>query len=205
MSIKLFLRALPISVIVFSICFMSCLETEIKTEVEMDVEKPAVGIGDKIPGFRANDDMGNVWKLEDNLGSAYLIVYFYPAAMTGGCTLQACSYRDNSAELKDLDVAVVGVSGDSVNNLKIFREAHDLNFGLLSDVDGEIAALFGVPVKEGGSITRSVAGKDVSMVRSYTTSRWTFVLDSKGTIVYKDTEVHAENDSKDVIEFLQTL
>ncbi len=125
--------------------------------------------------------------------------------MTGGCTLQACSYRDNSDTLDDLDVTVVGISGDSVNNIRIFKEVYDLNFTLLSDVNGEIARIFGVPLKEGGTFTSSIEGQEVSLERAYTTARWTFVLDRGGKIIYRDTDVNAENDSRTVIEFLKTL
>jgi thioredoxin-dependent peroxiredoxin len=202
---KILLRLILLSVVVISVWYKSSAKTETETVTVPDQKESVIGIGHRVTGFSANDDMGNVWKLADNLGSSYLIVYFYPAAMTGGCTLQACSYRDHSTELEDLDVEVVGVSGDSVNNLKIFRDAHDLNFTLLSDIDGGIAGLFGVPVKEGGAITRTVGGVDVSMIRAYTTSRWTFILDSEGKIIYKDTDVQAGNDSIDVIEFLRAI
>ena len=196
------LRLTLFSLVILSVFFMNCAETEEPVTVQ---EESVIGIGAQVSGFRANDDNGNVWKSDDHLGSSYLIVYFYPAAMTGGCTLQACSYRDNSSELNDLDVEVVGVSGDSINNLRIFREAHNLNFTLLSDINGVIAGIFGVPLKDGGTITRTVDGAEVSLERSYTTSRWTFILDKAGKIIYKDTEVNAENDSKNVIEFIRTL
>ena len=66
----------------------------------------AVEVGDKAPVFNANDDQGNLWKSSDYVGKNYLVVYFYPAAMTGGCTKQACSFRDNKATLKDEGIEV---------------------------------------------------------------------------------------------------
>ena len=165
----------------------------------------ALEIGDKAPNFSANDDKGDLWKLDDYLAKKYVIVYFYPAAMTGGCTKQACSYRDNKADLADLDVEVVGVSGDAVNNLKLFKEVHDLNFSLLSDAGGDIAEKFGVPVRDGGAIKKTVDGQIFSLKRSFTESRWTFIIGKDGKIIYKDTEVNAEKDSGNVIEFLKGL
>ncbi|MFC1607247.1 peroxiredoxin [Candidatus Latescibacterota bacterium] len=160
-------------------------------------------IGDQAPVIYANDDNGDLWTSEDYLAKKYVIVYFYPAAMTGGCTKQACSYRDNKADLDGLDVEVVGVSGDAVNNLKLFKEVHDLNFSLLSDAGGDIAKKFGVPLRDGGAINKTVDGQIFSLKRSFTEARWTFVIGKDGTVIYKNTEVNAEKDSANIIEFLK--
>jgi peroxiredoxin Q/BCP len=160
-------------------------------------------VGDNAPGFVANDQDGNLWKFEDHLGKGYLVVYFYPAAMTGGCTKQACSYRDQKSGLDNMQVEVVGVSGDPVKNLKYFQEAQQLNFTLLSDVSGEIAMKFGVPIGKGGSITRSINGEEKTLARMVTPSRWTFVIDPQGKVVYKDAEVNAAEDSQKVIDFVR--
>jgi peroxiredoxin Q/BCP len=163
-------------------------------------------VGDTVSAFNANTHSGDLWQSAEHVGQGkYLVVYFYPAAMTGGCTKQACSYRDKAADLDGLDVEVVAVSGDSVNNLKIFKDAYNLNFPLLSDVNGYIARQFGVPANKGGSITRTVDGKDVVMTRSYTLARWTFILGKDGKVLYKDTSVDAGNDGRDAIAFLRSL
>jgi peroxiredoxin Q/BCP len=159
--------------------------------------------GDNAPGFVANDQDGNLWKFEDHLGKGYLVVYFYPAAMTGGCTKQACSYRDQKSGLDNMQVEVVGISGDPVKNLKYFQEAQQLNFTLLSDVSGEIATKFGVPMGKGGSITRTINGEEKTLARMVTPSRWTFVIDPQGKVVYKDAEVNAAEDSQKVIDFVR--
>lgn len=160
-------------------------------------------VGDRAPGFVANDQDGNLWKSEDHLGKGYLVVYFYPAAMTGGCTKQACSYRDHKSGFDNMQVEVVGISGDPVKNLKYFQEAQQLNFTLLSDVSGEIAAKFGVPIGAGGVITRSINGQEKNLARMVTASRWTFVLDPQGRVVYKDAEVNAAEDSQKVMDFVR--
>lgn len=160
-------------------------------------------VGDKAPTFAANDQDGNLWKSEDHAGKGYLVVYFYPAAMTGGCTKQACSYRDQKGGFDDLRVEIVGISGDPVKNLKYFQEAHQLNFTLLSDVSGEIARKFGVPTGQGGVITRSIGGQDKELARMVSASRWTFVIDPQGKVVYKDAEVNAAEDSQKVIAFVR--
>ena len=164
-----------------------------------------VPVGEKAPAFKAVDQDGNPWLLEDHLGGKYIVVYFYPAAMTGGCTKQACSYRDTIKQNADRTFVVVGISGDTPRNLKYFQQAEGLNFPLLSDPDGKIAKAFGVPVKTGDkSITRTLDGKDVKLNRSTTTARWTFIIDPTGKIVYRDNEVKAAQDSDNVMTFLKT-
>ena len=161
--------------------------------------------GDPAPEFSAPDDQNQLWKLSDYIGKKFIIVYFYPAAMTGGCTKQACAFRDNMSKLNELDAVVVGVSGDKVENLKYFKMAENLNFPLLSDETGAIAKKFGVPVRDGGLIVRIVNGKEVTLVRGVTTSRWTFVIDKNGKIVYVNTKVNPEKDSENVIEIIKNL
>jgi len=107
---------------------MICIIILISMSIAYAPEEGKLEIGDKAPPIRANDDAGNLWKLEDHLGEKYLVVYFYPAAMTGGCTKQACSYRDKKDDLSELKVEVVGVSCDPVSNLQIFKQIHNLNF-----------------------------------------------------------------------------
>lgn len=165
-----------------------------------------LAVGDKAPQFNANTHTGDLWQTEDRVGRGkYVVVYFYPAAMTGGCTKQACSYRDQAADLSGLDVEVIGISADPVSNLKLFRDAHNLNFTLLSDVNGFIARLFGVPVTKGGTFKTAVDGQEVVLKRPYTLARWTFILGKDGKVLYKDTQVDAPNDSRKAIEFLRGL
>jgi peroxiredoxin Q/BCP len=161
------------------------------------------GVGDMAPEIVANDQDGRLWKMADHLDRDYLVIYFYPAAMTGGCTKQAQAYRDRKTELEELNVEVVGISGDPVVNLKHFQKAHDLNFSLLSDVSGAIAASLGVPVGTGGTITREIEGQNLVLGRACSTSRWTFVVDRDRNIVYKDAEVEAAMDSQKVMDFIR--
>ena len=162
----------------------------------------ALEVGDKAPLFELQDQDGKEWKLSEHLGGKHIVVYFYPAAMTGGCTKQACSYRDHLASGESA-LEIVGVSGDTVQNLKWFQTAENLNFTLLSDSDASTAKAFGVPVREGEkSITRTVAGEEVELIRDATTSRWTFIIDPAGKVVYKDDQVKPTADLENVITFL---
>lgn len=163
-------------------------------------------IGDKIKHFSALDDEGNMWNSKNIIGKKNLVVYFYPAAMTGGCTKQACAYRDSKDEFSSVDAEIIGISGDKVQNLELFKRAHNLNFTLLSDENAEIAGIFGVPVREGErSIEREVEGETFTLSRAVTTSRWTFIIDKNGKLVYKSTQVDAAEDSNNVLMVLQDL
>jgi peroxiredoxin Q/BCP len=159
--------------------------------------------GDKAPVFAALNDNNAPWDVSTYLGKKNIVVYFYPAAMTGGCTAQACAYRDSQKEFEAENAIVVGISGDEVENLKVFREAHNLNFPLLSDPTGEIAKKFGVPLGAGNSITREINGKQVVLQRGVTAKRWTFVIGTDGLIRYVNQEVAAANDPKEVLGILR--
>jgi peroxiredoxin Q/BCP len=159
-------------------------------------------IGDKVSEFSGTDDTGANWK-SSTVKSDFLVVYFYPAAMTGGCTAQACAYRDDKTTFDKIGATIIGISGDEVKNLKYFKEAEQLNFPLISDSKGDISKTFGVPTKEGGSITREIAGENFLLVRGITASRWTFVLDKNRKIIYKNDEVNAAEDSKKVMEAIK--
>ena len=162
-----------------------------------------LNVGDKAPEFKTLADDGSIWNINDYLGKKNIVVYFYPAAMTGGCTKQACAYRDFKSNIKSANAVVVGVSGDNVDGLKLFKKTHNLNFTLLSDESGEIANKFGVPTRDGGTITKEVEGKSYEMVRGTTASRWTFVIDEKGKVVYKNDAVSATNDTEEVLNFIK--
>ncbi|RLD54591.1 MAG: peroxiredoxin [Bacteroidetes bacterium] len=165
-----------------------------------------VDLGEKVPNFKALDQDGEKWVLKSILKkSDYLVIYFYPAAFTGGCTAQACSYRDQKGELAEVGASVAGVSGDSPETLKLFALEHSLNFTMLADESGEVAAIFDVPHGEGGTIQREIKGTNLDLTRGTTIQRWTFILDNEGTLIYKDTEVDAAGDSGKVLEFLSSL
>jgi len=164
-----------------------------------------LNVGDKAPAFAAKDADGNDWSSADHVGKNFIVLYFYPAAMTGGCTKQACSYRDDLSQFRQAGAEVVGVSGDEVENLKAFQKVENLNFTLLSDPDGSIAKKFGVPLRDGGSINKTVDGQDKTFKRGVTASRWTFIIDKDGKVAYVNPQVDAPNDSKAVMAALEQL
>jgi peroxiredoxin Q/BCP len=171
-------------------------------------------VGDVAPSFEGTDDNGEVWKLEDHVGKKFVVLYFYPADFTTGCTRQAEAWRDNMNALTEAGVEVVGVSGDSVKNHKLFKDAWELNFTLLADEEAEIPKKFGVPVRRGGKARArgpdrkpllDENGKPLVLERKATFVRWTFVIDKDGKIAYKNTKVNPMKDSQQVLEFIQNL
>lgn len=167
-------------------------------------QSPSLQEGSSAPAIQAIDQNGLPWTLEKHTGTTYVVLYFYPAAMTGGCTAQACSYRDFKNKESDLDIEIVGISGDTSASLKLFQQANHLNFTLLSDPDGSIAKRYGVPVRAGKkSIQRTVDGKKVVLERSNTTARWTFIVDPQGKVIHINKQVKAATDRNAVIEFIR--
>ncbi|MCE9684646.1 thioredoxin-dependent thiol peroxidase [Shewanella sp. AS16] len=100
--------------------------------------------GDNAPLFTLEDQHHHEVSLQDCLSRGPVLVYFYPKAMTPGCTVQACGLRDSKPDLDSLQVTVLGISPDPVARLAKFADKHQLNFPLLSDEDHAIADAFGV-------------------------------------------------------------
>ncbi|MEM1143926.1 MAG: thioredoxin-dependent thiol peroxidase [Pseudomonadota bacterium] len=100
-------------------------------------------IGNLAPAFTLEDESGKKVSLKDFRGTHNVVLYFYPKAMTPGCTVQACGIRDSKKELGDRDAVVLGISPDPVARLKKFIDKENLNFTLLSDEHHVIADKYG--------------------------------------------------------------
>ena len=126
--------------------------------------------GDTAPAFTLTDDTGATVSLKDFRGRR-VILYVYPAAMTPGCTKQACDFRDSLGTLEEAGFAVVGLSPDKPEKLAKFREKEGLTFPLLSDPDKSTLEAYGAFGE------KKLYGKTVvGVIRS------TFVIDAKGRI-----------------------
>lgn len=101
-------------------------------------------VGDSIPNFTAKDTNGNDFDSKNVVGHKPLVIYFYPKDNTPGCTAQACSFRDQYEDFKDLGAEVIGISSDSADSHQKFTKQYQLPFILLSDSDKKIRKLFGV-------------------------------------------------------------
>ncbi|WP_281561549.1 thioredoxin-dependent thiol peroxidase [Thalassomonas sp. RHCl1] len=103
-----------------------------------------LNVGDSAPLFTLKDENDQEVSLADYIGKQQVLVYFYPKAMTPGCTVQAQGLRDSKAELEKLNTKVFGISPDEPKRLAKFCQRDELNFTLLSDVDHKVADDFGV-------------------------------------------------------------
>ncbi|HEV3370771.1 MAG TPA: peroxiredoxin [Acidimicrobiales bacterium] len=100
--------------------------------------------GDLAPDFELPDEDGTPRKLSDLAANGPVVLFFYPAAMTPGCTAESCHFRDLKAEFDAVGAQLVGISADQVEKQKAFSDKHSFDYPLLSDPDGAVATQFGV-------------------------------------------------------------
>lgn len=100
--------------------------------------------GDQAPDFSLADENGTPRRLSELLANGPVVLFWYPAAMTGGCTKEACHFRDLSAEFAKTGAQRVGISMDVVAKQKQFSTAHGFDYPLLADPDGTVSAQYGV-------------------------------------------------------------
>ncbi|MFG2634582.1 peroxiredoxin [Streptomyces sp. NPDC048362] len=103
-----------------------------------------VEVGDKVEDFALPDETGTARRLTELLAEGPVVLFFYPAALTTGCTAEACHFRDLAAEFAAVGAHPVGISGDSVDKQREFAGRHTLGMPLLSDADGAVRERFGV-------------------------------------------------------------
>jgi len=165
---------------------------------EGDERKPQVTdtarleVGDKAPAFSLPDADGNPVKLSDYKGRK-VVVYFYPAASTPGCTKQACEFRDNLASLNNAGIDVVGISPDKPEKLVKFRDAESLTFPLLSDPDKKVLTEWGAFGE------KKLYGKTVQGV-----IRSTFVVDEAGKIAVAQYNVKAAHTTTSIRKIIES-
>lgn len=150
-----------------------------------------LNVGDNAPQFSLLDQDGEQVSLSDFHGERVLI-YFYPKALTPGCTVQACGLRDNMALLKQAKVQVLGVSTDKPEKLSRFVEKELLNFTLLSDVDHQVCEAFGVWGK------KSFMGKSYDGIH-----RISFLIDPQGQIEQVFANFKTTNHHEMVLDYLK--
>ena len=103
-----------------------------------------IDTGDKAPDFELPDETGTTRRLSELAGAGPVVLFFYPAAMTTGCTKESCHFRDLAGEFAAVGAQRVGISGDSVDKQRQFAEKHSFGYPLLSDADRRVADAFGV-------------------------------------------------------------
>jgi thioredoxin-dependent peroxiredoxin len=150
--------------------------------------------GKKAPAFELMDAEGKRVALEDLIGSSNLVLYFYPKDMTTGCTIEACSFRDNLAPIRRLGAKVVGISGDSTDSHGRFIAKHELNFPLLADPGNKVCKLYGVYKM------KSLYGRQFMGIE-----RTTFIIDKAGVVRRVFPKVKVNGHTEEVIEALKEL
>jgi peroxiredoxin Q/BCP len=148
-------------------------------------------VGDIAPDFELKDDKGKSVKLSDYRGKK-VILYFYPADFTSGCELQACKFRDAYPQFETANAVVLGVSPDTVDSHRRFKEAHNLPFTLLVDSDRSLA-------KEWGN-TSTVTREDGSEAVRYL--RGQYIIDEEGRIAAVQSPVQAPQSLRLALEGL---
>lgn len=149
------------------------------------VDKPA-------PQFTLPNQQGEDVSLAQFQGRKHVVLYFYPKAMTPGCTVQACGLRDSKAELDELNVEVLGISPDPARRLQSFTEKKELNFTLLSDEDHAVAEQYGA------------WGLKKFMGREYMgILRQTYIIDDQGVLRHVFDKVKTKTHHEDVIEWVR--
>ena len=147
--------------------------------------------GDPAPHFEGYDQNGNLVSMDD-FKDQKLVLYFYPKAMTPGCTVQACSLRDSAAELRELDVVVLAVSPDPVKRLQKFAERDQLDFTLLSDTDHAVAEQYG-----SWGLKKFMGREYMGVLRN------TFIIDKKGVLREVMEKVKTKTHHQDAMDWIR--
>ncbi|AUD00729.1 thioredoxin-dependent thiol peroxidase [Spirosoma pollinicola] len=147
----------------------------------------SLNIGDTAPDFTSTDQNGQPIKLSDYRGKK-VVLYFYPKDNTPGCTAQACSLRDNYADLRSAGYEVLGVSVDDQKSHQKFISKYELPFTLVADTDMQVAEAYGV-WKEKSMYGRTYMG----------TVRTTFLIDENGIIMDIISKIDTKNHSAQIL------
>jgi peroxiredoxin Q/BCP len=149
-----------------------------------------LNVGDQAPEFALQNQNGDLVRLSDYKGKT-VVVYFYPKAMTPGCTTQACGLRDASDAYAARDIIVLGLSPDPHERLKRFEGKYDLNFTLLSDEDHSVAEAYGA-----WGLKKFMGREFMGILRS------TFVIDGDGVISHVMATVKTKTHHDDVLALI---
>jgi len=151
-------------------------------------------VGNLAPAFTLKDQDGKSVTLKSFRDKKNVVLYFYPKAMTPGCTVQACGIRDSKRQLAKLDTVVLGVSPDPVARLGKFIDKQDLNFTLLSDEDHAITEKYGV-----WDLKKFMGREFMGVVRT------TFIIGKDGRLKHVMDKVKTKSHHDDVIELIKSL
>lgn len=149
-------------------------------------------IGNLAPAFKLKNQRDEFVSLKDFKGKKRVVLYFYPKALTPGCTTQACAIRDYKKEFDKLDTVILGVSPDEVSKLVRFEEKKDLNFDLLSDPEHKIADKYGV-----WGMKKFMGREFMGLIRT------TFIIGKNGKLEHIMDKFKTKTHHEDVLEYLK--
>lgn len=147
----------------------------------------AVEVGDKAPDFSLQASNGQTYSLADFVGKQPVVLAFFPAAFTGGCTIQCKAIRDSSDEIKSYDVAYFMASVDTVEKNTEFAKEYELDFPVLADPEKTMTQAFGVLSDRGFA------------------NRWTYYIDAQGIVVKIDKSTNPSSAGKDLADSMADL
>ncbi len=148
-----------------------------------------VKVGDNAPDFQLKDQDGKIRNLDEFKGEK-VVLYFYPKDDTPGCTAEACSFRDGYKEIQDAGIVILGVSYDSPESHRKFKEKYNLPFTLLSDEKKEAAKAYGA---------------DAGIMGSLAAKRYTYLIDENGKIVHIFTKVDVKEHADEVLKAFEEV
>ena len=151
-------------------------------------------VGNMAPAFTLQDQDGKKVSLKDFKGKKNVVLYFYPRAMTPGCTVQACGIRDSKAKLSRAGTVVLGVSPDPVAKLGKFIDKEDLNFTLLSDEDHAITEKYGC-----WGLKKFMGRESMGVLRT------TFIIGKDGRLKHIMDKVKTKTHHDDVLALIKEL
>lgn len=147
----------------------------------------ALEVGDKAPDFSLQASNGQTYSLSDFVGKQPVVLAFFPAAFTGGCTIQCKAIRDSSDEIKSYDVAYFMASVDTVEKNTEFAKEYELDFPVLADPEKTMTEAFGVLGERGVA------------------NRWTYYIDAQGVVVKIDKSTNPSSAGKDLADSMAAL
>ena len=149
-----------------------------------------VDIGDVFPDFILNDENGDEFDLKRDFTNSYLVLYFYPKDETPGCTKQACYFKDNYDDFKEIDCEIIGISSDNETSHRSFKTNYNLPFKLLCDQDSKLR-------------------KEIQLPKDFfglSPGRITFLLNSKNEILFiHRSSLKMKSHIKKVLDFLNEI
>jgi peroxiredoxin Q/BCP len=139
-------------------------------------------VGEKAPNFKLKNSNGDKMSLKDFRGTP-TVVYFYPKDDTPGCTTEACSFRDNYSAYKENNIDVIGISYDSPESHKAFKEKYDLPFTLLADTKKKVAKKYGADRQPNNNVAKRI----------------TYLLDADGKVVKVYPDVTPDGHASEIL------